>query len=308
MLLEAVRKLTAFYPLSSYQYIGFGSIYFADFSLLHRAIGIGSMVSIEQNFSAKERVNFNKPFSCIDVIFDQSINVLPKLNLNKPSIIWLDYDGKLTNEILSDINTIIANIKTGGLFLLTVNVKAESEDGSGPEALFKLRLKKLEEQVSKAKIPVDVKGKDLSQKKLPSIIHRIITDEIREALLNRNSGLSKSEKIEYCQLFNFLYEDGSPMLTVGGVLLSDSQRNAYRSAEFENLDFYRSGEDFYQIEVPSLTTKEIVFLDSVLHKGFDFSTNRLINTDEVRFFIPENDIINYAKIYRYYPTFAEAIW
>ena len=308
MLAEAVRKLIAFFPLSVYQYVGFGSIYFADFSLFHKALGIGDMTSIEQNFSAKERVKFNKPFSCINVEFDRSTTVLPKLDLNRPSIIWLDYDGKLVSDMLSDINTVIANTQSGSLFLITVNAQAEHETDNNEVSLFDFRLRSLENQIGKAKIPVGVEGKDLSPKKLPSILRTIIIDQIEEALLNRNGAVATPDRIRFQQIFNFLYEDGAPMITIGGLLLNENQQTAYSAADFTSLDFCRTASEVYKIDVPSLTTKEIVHLDSVLHDTFDFESGTLIAPGDPNSFIPDEDVIKYAKIYRYYPTFAEAVW
>ena len=309
MMGEAVMKLSVFYPLRSYQYVGFGSIYFADFSLFHKALGIGTMISIEHDPLAKSRVEFNKPFACIDVKFNPSTVVLPTIDLNVPSIIWLDYDGKLDTNVLSDINTVIANSIAGSLFLISVNAHAgsNSEDDK-TVSVHDYRLKKLIEQVGKTKIPMNIEGKDLSAKNLPKVIRNIVTDQIEEALLNRNGALSNGEKVKFQQIFNFLYEDGAPMLTVGGLLLNESQQQAFSTAEFSKLDYCRMDSDIYKIEVPMLTTKEIVHLDSILHAAFDFNSNTLKLPSNPNIFLPEEDIVKYAKIYRYYPTFAEAVW
>jgi hypothetical protein len=42
MLCDAFRRLSAFGKVENYQYIGFGSTYFSDFSLFHKALGISN--------------------------------------------------------------------------------------------------------------------------------------------------------------------------------------------------------------------------------------------------------------------------
>ena len=49
MLCELIQHLSVFHKLSDYQYIGFGSTYFTDFSLFHRNLGINKMISIEKD-------------------------------------------------------------------------------------------------------------------------------------------------------------------------------------------------------------------------------------------------------------------
>lgn len=312
MIADAVRLLTVFQPLKNYQYIGFGSIYFADFSLFHRTLGIEKMISIEQNFSAENRVNFNKPFSCIDVKFENSLTALPKIDLKSPSIIWLDYDNKISSDILSDIDTVITNIQTKSILLISVNIQAESLPTSDEKPSISIqdyRLNELERQIGKAKIPLGVSGKDLSPKSNHQTIRSVIIDEIQEALSIRNGIASNdSEKITFQQIFNFKYEDGAPMLTIGGIFLNEELIEDFNFASFENLDFYRSSEQSYEIEIPSLTNKETAYLDSIIHEKLDFSDFSLKNPVNKDDFIPEKEMLSYAKIYRYYPTFAEAIW
>ena len=47
MMCEAFARLGAFDELPSYQYVGLGSVYFVDFLLFHRILGIRDMVNIE---------------------------------------------------------------------------------------------------------------------------------------------------------------------------------------------------------------------------------------------------------------------
>src|SRR6059058_3702099 len=67
MLSEAFQRLPQLRPLSDYEYVGLGSIYFGDFILFHRTFGFDKMTSIEldENWT---RAEFNKPYQCVTIL------------------------------------------------------------------------------------------------------------------------------------------------------------------------------------------------------------------------------------------------
>lgn len=73
MLCEAFRQLSIFSDVEAYRYIGFGSKYFSDFTLIHKTLGIKDMISIERNVQNRARFEFNRPFDCIRLMFGESI-------------------------------------------------------------------------------------------------------------------------------------------------------------------------------------------------------------------------------------------
>ena len=73
MLCEALSRLSFILDLKHYQYVGFGSVYFADFTLFHKQLGIQKLISIEGEEEMEERVRFNKPYSCIEIIINEMI-------------------------------------------------------------------------------------------------------------------------------------------------------------------------------------------------------------------------------------------
>lgn len=312
MLCEAFKELSYFEKINKYQYIGFGSTYFSDFYLLHRLLGINKLISIEKDIKNKERFEFNKPFSCIEMKFGKSTTVLPKLELDTLSIIWVDYDSSLDNSMLDDLNTIVFNIKPGSVFLITVDVKPDYDKDillqSRPDELKVLRLSELKKRVNQFKIPVDAENKNLDHIENPKIIYQIIDNQIIESLTKRNGGFLKNKNI-YKQLFHFLYNDGTPMLTVGGIIYSDKQSKKINEINFENLDFIRTNDDPFIIEIPKLTFKEINSLDSLLPTMINLKSGKIIGKSSEKKSIPKlkpEDIKKYSKVYRYFPNFAEA--
>src|ERR1035437_7380194 len=98
MFCEAMIKLSHFHNIEKYQYVGFGSTYFSDFSLIHKNLGIKKMVSIEKDDDNSDRFEFNRPFSCIGTIFKHSNQALSEINWKIPTVLWLDYDYRIDRK------------------------------------------------------------------------------------------------------------------------------------------------------------------------------------------------------------------
>src|SRR5262244_1418428 len=49
---------------------------------------------------------FNRPYKCIRLKFATSAEVLPTLNWERRTILWLDYDDRLNMNILGDVATV----------------------------------------------------------------------------------------------------------------------------------------------------------------------------------------------------------
>ena len=99
MLCDVFRRLRPFGRVEDYVYVGFGSVWFSDFSLFHRALGIRDMISIEAADTAKERIEANKPFR-IPVDYRTSNDALPDLDWLRNQFLWLDYDDPMSTDML----------------------------------------------------------------------------------------------------------------------------------------------------------------------------------------------------------------
>ncbi len=80
LVFEALRVLRSSIPLNGYRYVGLGSLWFVDFILAHRYLSINNMVCIEYETEA-ERVEFNRPYDCIEVLRGNTTDVLPTIDL-----------------------------------------------------------------------------------------------------------------------------------------------------------------------------------------------------------------------------------
>lgn len=66
------------------------------------------------------------------------------------------------------------------------------------------------------------------------------------------------------QILNFEYADGAKMTTIGGVIFDRGQEPHYQKCAFTNLEFVHTGDDSCRIDVPTLTYRELRYLDKQL--------------------------------------------
>jgi hypothetical protein len=171
MLSEAFRRLTPFGKIESFRYVGFGSTYFSDFILFHKTLGIINMISIEHDVEAKPRFEFNKPFSCITIEFGDSNDVLTKIPWDVRTIVWLDFDGRLTKSVLTDVRFFFSSAPTGSLGIFSVNANPDELDENEP------RLDKLK-KILEDKVPPSVKEDDLADWGTASVYRHIIQTKL----------------------------------------------------------------------------------------------------------------------------------
>jgi hypothetical protein len=310
MLGELFRRLYPFQRVTDYRYIGFGSIYFSDFQLVHRALGLTDMVSIERDEQAEECFRFNVPYRSIDLRFKKSTVVLPQLSWERRTIVWLDYDGKLDTDALADVDTVCTRAASGSMLVISVNAHPDTEPSaerrqrigelSGePFDLGAYRVQQLRDLVGD-KIPPGITGKDLRGKGLCGVFCEIIMNQIAEVLATRNALLAAEERVSFRQVLYFEYKDGAQMMTFGGVLVSECELPLFEACAFDKVDFARLEAEPYGIKVPCLTGREIRHLNAQLPAGAD--------TPLIAPGVPEEDIRAYAGMYRYFPEFTEILF
>jgi len=297
MMVEVIKNLSHIYPLKDYQYIGFGSTYFTDFRLFHRRLGIENMISIEKVSQAEDRVRFNKPFDCIRLEFGRSDDKLPNVPWDHPTILWLDYEGKLQSYMFDDIEQFAAFAPPGSMLFVTVNAKPTPRKHLGGE---RDRLDELREQIGENNIPRGTSKNDLRKWGLSDVYRNIILRKINEEMLPPRNMEEESE-LEFRQLVNYRYNDGAKMMTVGGILytpeISEGFDAAFPDTAEDTNPELQKNDEYYEIKTPKLTFEEMNQLDKSL------PTDPLENEVPV----PETAKEDYADIYRYYPKYSELV-
>lgn len=147
----------------------------------------------------------------------------------------------------------------------------------------------LESRVGASRVPLAVSDGDLAGWGLASATRQIIDDQIRASLALRADGTT------YRQIFNFHYRDGVRMVTVGGVLLDESMLDAFENGDWHSVAGYRDGVDPLKIELPSLTLRELAYLDRQLPVVDEALDCPGLKAAELK---------AYADYYRWYPRYA----
>lgn len=292
MIGEMLGRLRVFRPVGDYLYVGLGSTFFSDFVLFHKMFGIREMISIEKETTRRGRINFNKPFACIRVEFGETTDVLPRLDWNRAAIVWLDYDDRIDARKLDDLVYLSHNLASSSVLIITLPAHRNHFPAGRPPNLER-RLHLIREAVG-GRVPDSLRAQDTGD--LPETLRRIAEAAIREALAMRNAARPDPEKVEYRQVMNFRYHNGTPMVSFSGIFLSRADSGRFRRARLGELPFYRpKGRPYYRLRPPKLTFKERRRLDEQL-PGISATCPD----------VPEDDIREYTRLYRYFPWFVEA--
>ena len=125
LMIEVISRLARYRRLADFEYVGLGSLYFVDFVLMHRLLGVSRMTSIEdtQDEVAQARFRFNKPFKFVDLRFGHTNDELPVLSWRKPTIVWLDYTARMGDSVFADIETVVARAPRPCVLVVTVNAE-----------------------------------------------------------------------------------------------------------------------------------------------------------------------------------------
>ncbi len=210
ILIEAFQLLgKSSFDIQTYQYTGMGSVYFVDFILFHRFLGINDMLSVEHNPEIEKRISFNKPFDCVKICIDSIGRVIPTLGDGKDHLLWLDYDDTLQKFQLEDLALAISRLGRRSIILFTVDVEPP-KDTETPDA-WKEYFEKQAGPFFNHKWTVE----DFSEELLVRRILDIIENAIKHGLTGRGY---------YCKpVFTFVYKDGHQMLTIGGMLCNEAE-------------------------------------------------------------------------------------
>lgn len=291
MIAEYFQRLRPFAPVESYQYVGLGSVYFSDFSLFHNVCGFHDMVSIENvsDPTIRNRFDFNAPHGTIDLRFGTTNTELPKLDWTRASAVWLDFDGPLDRPVLTDISFLASKLVPHSMLLVSVNAQLNDEE---EDRLGKLEV--LAKRVGIERLPANLQAlKTIPEPKIPELFRGILKNEIDSALNARNAGLEENDKLVAEQVMFFKYADGAVMLTIGWILIRESDRPQFVHCAFDHLPHSRPGIEPFFIDIPLLTNAEIRELNRC--KVID----RALKADHLP--LPPSEIKKYFALKRFWP-------
>ena len=290
---DGIRILKSKLELADMVYIGLGSIWFTDFVMAHKSLDIRDMVSMESDDIGYSRADFNKPYATVRVRHGHSSQVLAELyedeNFHtRPWVVWLDYDSHLDEVLRDDIRSVIEKSPENTVFLVTFNGR-DNLYGHANERTSRLR------DLFGAVVPDE----------LPK--ERCKGDQMQDTLADLTIDFMKSIVAEstrqggFAPAFRTIYEDTTPMVTVGGFMPSIEKSGMAKCViDDKTLKCRPEG----HIVAPLLTIREAAILQSLL------PTTDGLSRDIVRsigFDLEDDQIETFEKYYREYPIFAQIV-
>lgn len=208
---------------SDINYIGMGSLYFADFIFFNKNCKINRMISIEKmtdnegkyDSQKEKRFNFNKPLSEIELIPKSVSDAIDDLPLADNNFVWLDYDGQIEPYIITDLNEIIRNASATSLIAFTYNSGIASRYKSKTE----FDIEKCEVEYKDFRTQKDTQKFDKNN--YSSLALGICEHYLLAKLQDYNKFFKRKMKLE--RICNFKYQDGAKMNTVIWVLVDETQ-------------------------------------------------------------------------------------
>lgn len=290
LIIEMLQILSNRYPIKKYQYVGMGSLFYVDYQMVHKYLGIKSMISMEMEEEKIERYRFNKPYKFIKLIPGMSTDILPTLNWNENLFIWLDYDSKMSLSIINDIQIISNYIKPGGILIVTIDAEPKRFDNGGDMSKDMYKPKRLLNNFKKELYPyypLKIHEKDFSHNRYPSLLYQMIVNIIQDKLIRRN--------LSCYQFINFKYKDTSQMYTFGCIY--DMNPNDIKGCGLYDLEYVSTNSAIIEINVPIITPLEKIHFDKLIPEIAEKLTH---------FKMDQKKLNDYEKYYRYYPQYFES--
>ncbi|HEV2202644.1 MAG TPA: O-methyltransferase [Bryobacteraceae bacterium] len=281
------------FDISDYKYLGFGSPYYVDFVMFHKYLFIRKMICVEWGDVAR-RMRFNKPFKFIRLKLGPLSKHIPAIRQTEKFFIWLDYDRSLDQTMLLDIDGVAGRLAPGSIFVVTVDARPklpkdfESEDL--PVKQRELQTLRTYKEWFSSYLERQPTGESVSRAHVANTFYEVITERIRQTLVQTGSGL------RFFQVFNYFYQDGAPMLTLGGIIGTEADESRVQGFSHR---FVRTGKDYLTISVPPLTLREKQWIDRRLDDE--------LTTKKLSFELDDDPLKNYIKFYKEYPTYLETL-
>ena len=291
---EGIRSLKACLHLADMVYIGFGSIWFTDFGMAHKSLGIIDMISMERNIVGYKRARYNAPYASVRIIRGNSWTILPRL-CNRPSInarpwvVWLDYDRSFDEEVRDDVRSLITGAPDDTIFLVTVDAR---EVGYGARPADRShRLRELFGNVAPDALARAACRGTRMQDTLAALVADFMQSIAEES--GRPGGFVPG--------FRLIYKDTATMLTVGGILPTLSNRPP-ASAAVSRSDW--RGQPEKRIVAPHLTVREALALQAELPRRGGLTRARV---QKLGFDLTVAQVAAFDEYYREYPAYAQII-
>lgn len=316
VLVSATKKL----GFSFGWYLGLGSMWFGDFRLAHRLLGIDNLVSIERE-EYSPRARFNRPFGGITVEAGSSTEVIERIGHDSwahPFVAWLDYDGHLNDDVVLDLDRVLQNCAPNSVVLVTVNGARGTYRVRKPDPRDQLKREetsvgvverflgvgvvspRYEPKFTSAGSAIDVSERDFSE---------FLTEAITIYLIHRINVSAREHngrRLRFVPLYRIHHRDGADMVTVGGAVVYEDQVDVWAAFPRDVAALVNASGDLRHcsLDLVPVTLKEKIVLDECLPCG-NSDNDFLSIARAAGLKLDDDDILKYRSFYRHFPVFAE---
>ncbi len=294
MMLDAFQiLLAAGFPIRKYKYVGMGSVMFWDFLMFHKLLGIRDLTSVERDSGIAKRIGFNRPFRLVDVQIRTIGSAIARLHAGDRHIVWMDYDDRLSREILEDASQAASRLGMGSVCVITVDVEPPNVCWEGKEKGRNEAWRDYFYSIGRGVWDSSWDASDFVETRLWARN----CDLLRRAVESGLAGLRK----KFFPIFHFLYKDGDhQMMTIGGMFGGREEKAQLRRSELSEAIYYRGTfGDPYRIQVPRFTRRERFLLDREMPRNGEWQPEE--------FEVIDSDLVSYSQIYRFLPAYAELL-
>lgn len=281
--------------LNPVRYVGFGSVWFADFQLAHRILDPVELISIERNDDLVQRAHFNRPFNNISIREGEASIVLPELleekDDDKSWVVWLDYDSWLHPEDLESLLDTAQQLPPSSVLLTTFNSRRGSYWIDRRQDTLRDRL-------------LTIFGEDIvgplkeSDLQTHSDFVRVLTRLFHESVKSR---LTAVGGLDYVPSFSIPYTDGgADMLTVGGYLSAEENRDGAEKLVGES---EWPGVSLEPIDYDPLTLKEVMAMRALLPS--ETKLNSQYVKDQCGLKLSDGVIRGFQQHYKRFPVYSD---
>lgn len=303
LFIQTLIGLNSQFPISEYKYTGFGSYLFDDFKLLHDALNINSMTSLEMDSTEYQRAVYNVPYGCINIKNISSTEYISQLSLSdgEHNIFWLDFVSPTElGTQLSDFASLLNLLNPNDIIRITLNANPGAlGKHSEPDKLQEVRLEKLRSRVKEEYLPHNLKSEDVTRQKYPITLLEILKAVTLESLTD-SPPYSPNFLLP---IFSSVYSDGQQMLTFTGIVLDSHDKEELISralAKYPHNNF--SWDKPCRISVPPLTVREMLEINKLLPDTV--TQQQLIKIFPFIFSEKDSESVeSYISYYKYYPHF-----
>lgn len=310
MLVEALSVLFKHLDLRDYRYYGLGGPFLEDLRLLGEYFADLPLTSIETNEQTYRRQKFHRCAKNVTLKKESVDTFIATNSWDKPAVYWLDYTD-LNPTRIQEFQRLLDSVHEDSVVKVTLRASLDDlpdfaisrlPEGTD-ELLDKWREKYLAEFMSRfdTLIPPDTRYADLRPAKFPALLQRMLRIAAQRTLA---PGSGRRFQI----LHSCHYSDHTAMFSLAGVVCRDEDAPKYQKMFAEWPHRNLRWRDPKRIDMPILSTKERMLLESFLPART--TTGRALrralgyNIDDTA---PASvrKLDHYAVFYRYYPYFAK---